>query len=138
MRTIRLLALLLLPVAMLFAASTPAFARSAELSDPDPIAVPAGTAPAEVARAIKTALVGRNWTISNEAPGRIESTLHLRAHVARIAVTYDATHVRVAYVSSETLNFKEKKGKRTIHSNYVSWIGNLLGDISRNLQMAHS
>lgn len=137
MRFNRLLALLLLPLVLLLASTSPALARSSELTDPDPVAIPAGTTAAEVARAIKTALVGRNWTVSNEEPGKIDATLHLRAHVARIAITYDAAKVRIAYVNSENLNFKEKNGKRTIHSNYLSWIGNLLGDISRNLQMAH-
>lgn len=134
----RLLALLVLPIAFLFAATQPAHARSSDLVDPDPIAIPAGTSDADVARAIKSALAGRTWIVSNEAPGQIDATLHLRAHTARIAITYDTAKITVRYVSSENLNFKEKNGKRTIHSNYVSWVNNLVGDISRQLQAAHS
>ncbi len=109
-------------------------ARSSELIDPDPIAVPAGRTPAAVATAIKAALVGRTWSVSKETPGRIDATLYIRSHVARIAITYDKAQVRIAYVSSENLKYQEKRGKRYIHSNYNGWIGNLVADLSRNLQ----
>jgi hypothetical protein len=120
------LALSLLPGATL--------ARSSELIDPDPIAVPAGRTSAAVATAIKAALVGRTWSVSKEAPGRIDATLYIRSHVARIAITYDTAQVRIAYVSSENLKYKEKRGKRYIHSNYNGWVGNLIADLSRHLQ----
>ena len=121
--------LLLLPVLVLLMGAK-------ELRDPDPVAVPAGLPSTEVVRAIKTALGGRTWTVSKEEPGRIDATLYLRAHVARIAITYDASQVRIAFVSCENLDYKEKNGKRYIHKNYLSWINNLVADLSRNLQSA--
>ena len=121
--------LLLLPVLLLLMGAK-------ELRDPDPVAVPAGLPAAEVVRAIKTALGGRTWTVSKEVPGRIDATLYLRAHVARIAITWDDSQVRLAYVSSENLDYKDKNGKRYIHKNYLSWVNNVLADLSRNLQNA--
>lgn len=134
MKRFRWLALFLLPIALLLSGSNDAYARSSDLNDPDPIAIPAGKSAEDVSRAIKSALAGRTWVVSSEQPGRINATLNLRSHVARIAITYDATSIRIAYVSSENLKYKEKNGKRSIHSNYISWIGNLVTDISRQLQ----
>jgi len=134
MKRFRWIALFLLPLALILGGSHEAYARSSELNDPDPIAIPAGKSADDVARAIKSALATRTWVVSNEQPGKINATLNLRSHVARIEISYDATKVRIAYVSSENLKYKEKNGKRSIHSNYVSWIGNLVADISRQLQ----
>lgn len=109
--------------------------RQAPLVDPDPITIPAGLSAQDVARAIKMSLINRTWTVTREAPGEIDATLNLRDHVARIAITYDDAQVRIAYLSSENLKFEEKRGTRYIHKNYLSWINNLTGDISRQLQM---
>ena len=126
-RTLLVLLLALLPLA--------ASARSTELSDPDPIAIPAGMAPEKVAQAIRSALIGRTWTVTKQQPGRIDATLHIRSHTATIAVTYDAQQIHIAYVSSDNLKYNEKKnGKRTIHSNYMQWIQNVVLDLQRQLQ----
>ncbi|MCK7592375.1 hypothetical protein [Pseudomarimonas salicorniae] len=109
---------------------------AAELVDPDPLAVPAGVDGETVATEIKRALIGRGWVVTGEQPGRIDASLHLRAHVARVAISFDTESVRVNYVSSDNLDYREKKGRRYIHKNYLSWVNNVLTDLSRNLQMA--
>jgi hypothetical protein len=106
------------------------------LVDPAPVAVPAGVDAATVAREIKRSLIGRTWTVEAERPGEIEATLRLRKHVARALIRYDATQVHWTYVSSENLDYKEKRGERLIHENYLSWVANVMGDLSRNLQLA--
>ena len=111
----------------------PAQAREM-LVDPEPVAIPAeGVTPDEVAQAIKAALIGRTWTVEKMAPGRIDAALYIRKHVARVAITYDASTIRIAYQSSENLDYKEKRGKRYIHDNYLGWIENLVGDIRRHV-----
>ena len=100
------LSALLLAVLSLFAITTTALARSAPLVDPDPIAIPAGLTQEQVVKDIKRALIGRGWSITTEQPGKIDSTLHLRTHTARIQVTYNESQVRLAYVSSEELDYK--------------------------------
>ncbi|MCB1554442.1 MAG: hypothetical protein KDJ14_11605 [Xanthomonadales bacterium] len=110
-------------------------ARQAPLTDPDPVAVPPGVSAEVVQREIKRALLGRNWTITGESAEGIDATLNLRDHVARIRVTRDGERVRFVYVSSENLKFEEKKGQRYIHKNYLSWINNLVTDLSRGLQL---
>ncbi len=130
MRHSRWFAILLLPLLVLLMG-----ARQAPLLDPDPIAIPASLSTEAVQKEIKRALVTRNWAVTAEQPGQIEATLNVRAHVARITVSHGEGTVRVAYVSSENLNFEEKKGQRYIHKNYASWVNNIVTDISRNLQL---
>lgn len=111
-------------------------ARSAELVDPPSIQIPAGVAQAQVGREVKRALLGRGWSINQERPGEVESTLYLRGHEVRIAIGYDARAVRITYLASANLDYEEVDGKRWIHSNYLGWIGFLAGDIANNLRIA--
>lgn len=126
----RLLLLLLVPLLAL----TMAF-RQAELINPDPIHVPAGLTEAQVAKAVSSALIGRGWSVTAEKAGETDATLHLREHVARIAITYDANAVQIKYVDSENLKYEMKGGKPYIHKNYLGWIEFLVQDINRGLQM---
>ena len=123
--------LLLLPLLVLLMG-----ARQVPLVDPDPIAVPAGLTEARVAKAIKAALVGRTWVISEEQPGKIVATLNLRTHMAKIEIPFDTKQVAIRYLDSSELMYGEKKGVKVIHRNYLSWIQNLVGDISRNMILA--
>ncbi|MGH8080650.1 MAG: hypothetical protein ACREP7_08750 [Lysobacter sp.] len=118
-------------------ATLPQLAQASKpLVDPDPVAIPAGVESAKVVKDIKRALMGRGWSVTAEQPGQIDSTLNLRAHVARIRVTYDAKQVRFAYVDSSNLEYKLKGGKPYIHKNYLGWIGYLTSDLSTNLQLS--
>jgi hypothetical protein len=121
-------------MAVLFAAPV---AAKEELIDPAPIAVPAGLDDAKIAQAVKASLVARTWTVNAVKPGHIDASLHLRKHVASIAIDWaGGSSLKIAYVSSENLDFKEKRGKRYIHGNYLGWIQYLVDDITRNLQNA--
>lgn len=127
-----------LALCVLIVFANPVQARHAPLVDPAPVAIPAGLAPDKVVADIKRALIGRGWEITNEAPGRIDSTLHLREHMAKITVTYDAQQVRFAYVDSANLDFEQKKGQRYIHPNFNGWMGYLVSDLTTNLQVSSS
>lgn len=131
MRLSRRYLLILLPFLLLLLG-----ARQAPLVDPDPVAVPAGLELKAVEREIKRALIGRGWTITAEADGQIDSTLNVRAHSARVRISYDTQRVALAYVSSDNLAYEEKRGERLIHKNYASWVNNVLTDLSRGLQIA--
>lgn len=125
--------LLLLPVLVLLMG-----ARQVPLADPEPIAIPAGMSAQQVVKAIKAGLVGRTWEVTEEQPGRILSTLHLRSHVAKIELTYDDKAITIRYLDSVDLMYEEKQGQRYIHRNYLNWIANLRTDISRNLVLMSS
>ena len=110
-------------------------ARQVPLTDPEPIAVPAGLKIDQVTKAIKASLVGRTWVVASEEPGHIVSTLNLREHMAKIDIVYDAQTIRIKYLDSGELLYAEKKGQRMIHHNYLSWIQNLVTDMNRNLTL---
>ncbi len=107
-----------------------------ELVNPAPVEVPAKLVEVQVVGGIKHALISRGWVVSGESKGKIDATLNIRSHVARIAIYHDLKQVRIEYVSSVNLNYKEKDGKRYIHRNYLSWINNLSTDISKNMQLS--
>jgi hypothetical protein len=113
-------------------------ARQVPLTDPEPLAVPAGLKLEQVAKAIKASLVGRAWTVTSEDPGHIVSTLNVREHMAKIDIVYDLQTIRIKYLDSGELMYAEKKGQRVIHRNYLNWIANLRNDINRNLTLMQS
>lgn len=126
----RLVVLLLLPVLLMLMA-----ARQAPLVDPDPIAIPAKITDAQVAKSIRGALINRKWTVTDEKPGEIKSTLMVRDHKVRIDITWDKRQIAIRYVDSENLKYEVENGKKLIHKNYLGWINNLVTDISANLNL---
>ena len=113
-------------------------ARQVPLTDPEPIAVPAGLKIEQVAKAIKAALVGRTWAVTQEDAGHIVSTLNLREHMAKIDIAYDLQTIKIKYLDSGELLYAEKQGQRMIHHNYLAWIQNIVNDINRNLTLVQS
>lgn len=128
---------IILSVLALFAFSGNVYAgRTAPLVDPAPVAVPSGATETSVMKDVKRALLGRGWTITDEKPGEIDSTLFLRDHVAKIHVSYDAKSVRFIYVDSTNLNYQMKHGTAYIHANYLSWVQNVINDLKVNMQLS--
>jgi hypothetical protein len=113
-------------------------ARQVPLTDPQPIAVPAGLKVEQVSKAIRAALAGRAWAVTSEEPGHIVSTLNLREHMAKIDIVYDVQTIKISYLGSGELMYAEKKGQRMIHRNYLNWIQNLVNDMNRNLVLVQS
>jgi hypothetical protein len=132
----RLLSVLLAAISLI-AFAPGVQARKAELVDPAPVMVPAGLSQEALVKDIKRTLAGRGWQVSQEQPGVIDSTLHLRDHVAKIKVTYDERQVSFAYVDSTNLDFAQRKnGRRYIHGNYLGWIGYLVSDLGTNMELS--
>ena len=126
----RFLVLCLLPLLLLLMAL-----RDVPLVDPDPIAIPAGVKTEAVGRAVRQALNTRGWSVTEENPGEIKSTLHLRDHTARIVVSWDARQLRIKYVDSQNLKYHMEDGRPYIHKNYLGWVQNLSHDISGALNL---
>lgn len=115
-----LAAMLLLPLA--------AMARQDPLVDLE-VPVIEGLSARQVGDAVRQALVGRRWIVSEAKGNRVEATQTARKHMAKIAVSWDTRTVRIAYVDSAELNFEQKNGQRFIHPTYNKWIGNLEKDL---------
>lgn len=125
------LPLLLVPALFLLMAF-----RQVPLTDPAPIAVPANVSQAQVEQIVGHALTMRNWRIVKHVPGEIDAVYDPRHFSVTIAVHYDARQVQINYVTSSNLKYEVKHGVRYIHTNYESWIRNLVTDISNGLMMA--
>ncbi|HEV7715360.1 MAG TPA: hypothetical protein VGO53_07180 [Steroidobacteraceae bacterium] len=125
----RLAALLLVPLAFML------MGAKAVLVDPEPISVPAGVAVKDVSKAIKSGLVRRGWAVSKDENSQIDATLNVRTHVLKVAIPYSDKQVSIKYVSSENLDYQEKKGVKYIHSKYTQWTRNVQTDIQHELEL---
>ena len=125
------MSLLLVPALVLLMGS-----RQVPLTDPAPIAVPAGVDQAKVTQIIEQALSARNWRIVKHVPGEVDAVYAPRDFSVTIAVHYDPQKIQINYVTSSNLKYEERNGVRYIHRNYESWIRNLVTDIQNGLMMA--
>ncbi len=128
-------ALWLGPVLALVFFSASAIASEA-LVDPPAISVPPGLTEKVVAKSIRLGVAQRGWIVTRQDPGYMESTLHLRTHVARVGINYDTRSIQIRYLASENLDYAIKKGVPRIHGNYLKWVNNMAHDISLQLQAA--
>jgi hypothetical protein len=129
MRRDRLKALFLVPILVLLIAAKP-------LVDPAPIEVPAGLTEKAVAKSIRRGVATRGWVVTQQEPGFMEATLHLRTHVAKIGIKYDTRSIQINYLESQNLDFEVKKDVRYIHRNYLKWVDNVVNDIRVQLTVA--
>jgi hypothetical protein len=97
------------------------------------IRVPATAKMDDIAKAIKSALIAREWTMQREENGVIEAKLFVRSHTADIRIPFDKEYVHIQYVSSTNLLYDEKQGVKHIHRNYNKWIKLLERDITNRL-----
>lgn len=111
--------------------------RQVPLVDPQPIPVPANVSQAQVKQVIGMALGSRGWRIAKDVPGEIDAVYDPRDFSVTIAVHYNAQQIQINYVTSNNLRYEVKNGVRYIHTNYASWIKNLVTDISNGLMLAH-
>lgn len=127
------------PTLLLFLALalTPALAtaKTDKLEPPQRVLFvgPAGKTPAPdtLRGAIAGAGAVRGWQLIEEAPGRMTLRNVIRGkHTVVVAVVYDPQGFQIEYVSSENLNYKERRGQAYIHPKYHQWIANLAQDIS--------
>lgn len=80
---------------------------------------------------IATAGSFRGWQVIEDAPGRLTMKNVIRGkHTVVVAVVYDTAGFRIEYVSSENLDYEEKRGQAYIHPKYQQWVANLALDIN--------
>ncbi len=112
-----------------------AIAKTDELQPPQRVLFvgPSGKTPAPdtLRGAIASAGALRGWQLIEETPGRMTLRNVIRGkHTVVVAVAYDAQGFQIEYVSSENLNYRERRGQAYIHPKYHQWIANLAQDIS--------
>jgi hypothetical protein len=75
----------------------------------------------DVRKAIIRAGGGLGWLIKDAGPSKLEGTLTLRTHVAKVTIPYSSKSYSILYKDSVNLNYDGTN----IHSNYNGWIQNL-------------
>lgn len=83
----------------------------------------------DVKNAIVRAGTALGWIMKSKGPGRIEGTLLLRTHMAKIDILYDKTKYSIKYKDSRDLDYDGTN----IHSNYNGWITRLNNNIQAQL-----
>jgi len=96
--------------------------------------IPNGPASAKAfERAAIVAGANMGWSVQRQSPGLMTGTLHLRDHMAQVDIRYNARSYSIRYRNSS--NLKYDATKKTIHSNYNSWIQNLDNAIRAQLSV---
>lgn len=104
-------------------------ARLVEMKSPVTIPLTTKASNAQVKKAVKLAVLSRQWTISNEKGNEFDAT-YTRADrrsnlMAKIRVSYTPSAVTIKYLNSEGLSAEGNQ----IHPTYNKWIANLEKDI---------
>ena len=85
----------------------------------------------DVAKGIMAAGVTHGWTMTVQTQGHMVGTLVLRSHTAVVDIFYSNSAYSILYKDSS--NLKYDAARKTIHSNYSSWIRNLHEAIQKEL-----
>jgi len=88
-----------------------------------PTGVKASTTDDQMFNAIKKAGLSLGWMVTKVKPGLATAQLNLRDHMALVDIKYTQKEYSIIYKNS--INLKYDPTKKTIHSNYNSWVQNL-------------
>ncbi|MCB1859343.1 MAG: hypothetical protein KDI63_13770 [Gammaproteobacteria bacterium] len=117
----KLLAVLSIAIVTLALTGCPHQADVYNVENASIVANIANVSAADVRKAIIRAGGTLGWNIKDAGPDRLEGTLHLRSHVAKVDIPYSPTSYSILYNDSTNLRYDGTK----IHSNYNGWIQNL-------------
>ncbi len=105
--------------------------RTSPIRNLDNQPIPPGATMAEVSKAIQAGGNSLGWAMQEVSPGLIVGTIHLRDHMAKVEIPFSTRNYSIRYKSST--NLKYNASKKTIHSNYNSWVINLDNQIRARL-----
>ncbi|MGY4491997.1 hypothetical protein [Pseudomonas sp. TE3610] len=89
------------------------------------------TSKAQIKQAILSTLDARKWTVESIGNDVIRAQVVVRnKYTAKVDITYDANHYRIAYRDSQDLDYKNGK----INRNYNRWVILLDRSILRKLK----
>jgi hypothetical protein len=107
--------------------------RERPLEEPEPVAVPAGVPLAVVEKAILATAQQDQWSVDKQVPGSIELSHAVREVAATIAVTYDASSVRISYVGSQNMVGGSRHGNLLIRYQYNRWVKSFASTVAAQL-----
>jgi hypothetical protein len=133
------LAYLLVPFILFAPLSAEAQRRASDLVDPAPISIPSDVTQSAAREAVVSALLGRGWVVIDETDDQVIADLNVRSHWAQIGIDIDSDEnvILISYRDSDNLRYQERSdGRIVIHSGYLGWVDNLVGDIRSHLARA--
>ncbi|RMA82360.1 hypothetical protein [Umboniibacter marinipuniceus] len=97
---------------------------SAPLIDRGPTTITSASADAEkIQQAIVNGAQFKGWRVVSIESDQVILDIYVRSHYVKVAVDYSDSQYQIRYVSSENLNYNEKKA--SIHRSYNRWIAYL-------------
>ena len=99
------------------------------------IALPAGLSDNTLSFLVEDALSGHDWAIKERHARWVRAALHVEDIVAVVDVVRDGDMLKVVYVDSENLGYRNAKGKIRIDGEYAAWVQVLLDDIATILRV---
>jgi hypothetical protein len=117
----KLVSIILISAATVFIAGCPHQALVYNVENTTVIAGEENYTLEDVEKAIIRAGAALGWDMEPVGPGRIEGTLFLRSHMAKVDIPYTKESYSILYKDSSNLRYDGEK----IHSNYNGWIQNL-------------
>jgi len=115
------------------------FARSNELIDPAPITFSQPVAIEKIEGAVYAAITTHGWTqntptITESDSNSIDIVYTIRTHKIIAKLVFDTSSVKLHYINSENMKYKQQKNKTFIHPNYMVWTQELMDGIDRNIK----
>jgi hypothetical protein len=80
-----------------------------KMTHPQPVAVPAGLTQVQVGEAVKAALVGHGWVLTDSTDTSYTASLTGNGWEATIRTPYDTREIKIEYVSSKGLDHHLQK-----------------------------
>lgn len=100
---------------------------------PTVVTLPQGATAEQVGKAVRLALVGRGWSLENDAADSVDGQLTIRGDTVRVKISYDASSATILYLSGSRLSRGvAQEGAGSIV--YSRWVQNLAKDIPIHLQ----
>lgn len=101
-----------------------------------PVVTSSGTAPsaARVKQAILAGAAAKNWTIAQQADGKLQATLKVRGkHTVIVQIAYTPEKYSLTYQDSIDMNYGQRNGEPVIHPFYNTWVTDLKESIRAEL-----
>lgn len=107
------------------------------IDHPDiPVLISAGHTPtaASVKRAILAGAAAKNWTVVEQANGKLQASLKVRnKHTIIVTIGYNAQSYSITYQDSIDMNYGQRDGKPVIHPFYNNWVSELKESIGAEM-----
>lgn len=93
-----------------------------------PVVTSSGAVPsaARVKQAIQAGATAKNWTVAQQADGKLQATLKVRGkHTVIVQIAYTAEKYSLTYQDSIDMNYGQRNGEPVIHPFYNNWVADL-------------